>query len=329
MSNGKKEEKKKTGALAERFVGMVEEQFAEKMGASINFSDYEKKLSQHLFLRVDQALKDFEDRRSDKSKKTPYNWNNVNMMNLALSAVWKVELGLDALMDNHIHPVPYFNSKNGKYDLDLQTGYAGLEYIALNYSVDPQPIKIITELVHETDEFQPLKKNYDRDIESYKFEIKNPFNRGEVIGGFGYIMYDDPKLNQLVIVDAKEFEDAQKQAPMKAIWENHPKKMKLKTTARRTIGNIKLDPKKVNKQAIVHESTGQAENKAQREIDQNSNSEFIDAEFTAEDASEGDSEKQKNQQNGKDKSDNKKEEKKKGKQKNKNDQEKPEWMDEE
>lgn len=272
----KQKQKEDLPAVSVRFVNEVERQFAEEMGSSIEFTDHQKKLAQHMFLKVDQSLKDFEDRRRSKGQdKLPFKWDNVNMRGLALEAVYKVSLGLDALMKNHVHPVPYFNGHNKRYDIELTTGYKGLEFIAKKYAIDP-PKKIIAELVHETDHFVPLKSNYEREVESYEYDIKEPFNRGEVIGGFGYLKYDDPTKNELVLVDKDDLDKAQEQAPMQIIWKKWPEKMQRKTVVRRTIDRVDLDPEKTNAKALVHEETGAAENKARREIEENANSQTID-----------------------------------------------------
>jgi recombination protein RecT len=48
--------------------------------------------------------------------------------------------------------------------------------------------------------FKPIKKTRDNPIEGYEFEVTNAFDRGEIVGGFGYIEYDDPSRNQLIIM---------------------------------------------------------------------------------------------------------------------------------
>lgn len=272
-------DKKKNTAVSVRFVSEVERQFGQEMGTDIVFSDHQKKLAQHLFLKADQALKEFEERRVSKNNngKTPYTWDNVNIKNLALEAVHKVNLGLDALMKNHIHVIPYLNGKNKKYDLDLQTGFKGLKYIAQTFAIDP-PKKITCELVHENDHFKILKSNFEREVEGYEFEVENPFDRGPVIGGFGYIEYDDPTKNQLLVLTEEDFNKAKKKAKTNMIWNEWPEKMRYKTIVRRVVDLIDLDPEKVNAQSMIHEETSGAEAEANREIAENANSQTIDIE---------------------------------------------------
>ena len=267
------EDKKKDTAVSVRFVEEVEKQFGQEMGTDIVFSDHQKKLAQHLFLKADSALKEFESKRN--GSKTPYTWKNVNLNNLAIEAVHKVNLGLDALMKNHIHVIPYFNSKNKKYDLDLQTGFKGLLYIAQKYALNP-PKTITIELVHENDHFKVLKSNLEREVEGYEFEIENPFNRGEVIGGFAYIQYDDPTKNELLVLTEEDFQKAKDAAKTTKIWNAWPEKMRYKTIARRVSDKIDLDPEKVNAQSMIHEETAGVEAEVNREISENANSQTID-----------------------------------------------------
>jgi recombination protein RecT len=269
------EDNKKNTAVSVRFVEEVEKQFGQEMGTEIIFSDHQKKLAQHLFLKADSALKEFESKR--KGSKTPYTWNNVNLNNLAIEAVHKVNLGLDALMKNHIHVIPYFNGKNKKYDLELQTGFKGLMYIAKKYALNP-PKKIVIELVHKNDHFAVLKSNLEREVEGYEFEIENPFNRGPVVGGFAYIKYEVETKNELMILTEEDFKKAKNAAKTDMIWNAWPEKMRYKTIARRVSDKIDLDPEKVNAQSMIHEETAGVEAEANREIAENANSQTIDIE---------------------------------------------------
>jgi recombination protein RecT len=279
QNDGNDNKQNQKNAVSVRFANQVEKQFTAEMGSKLQFTDYEKTLAQHLFLRIDQALKEFEDKRisSGQTKKSPYTWDNINMTKLALDAVHRIALGLDALLPNHIHPVPYFNGKLGKYDLDLRIGFEGKDYYRREMAVE-KPIKIIYELVHETDTFIPIKQSLKNEIEYYEFEINNPFDRGKAIGGFGYIMYDDPKKNKLIIVTNKDFEESQKYAQSDTFWGKHLDKMKYKTLVHRTTEKLQIDPRKVNAKSYSYVENQDTEEITQREIDENANSEVIDIE---------------------------------------------------
>lgn len=203
---------------SERFTAMVMKQFGGAVGAP-NLTDFQKRLIQGYFIAVDRALKTAEDERLRKNSNNrdhqydndlPVIWENVNLTDLALDAVHYARMGLDMMQDNHLFPIPYKNNKTGKYDMTLMPGYNGIRYIAEKYAVE-QPVAVTTELVYSTDTFTPIKKSNGNRVESYLFEIKQPFDRGEVVGGFGYIEYADATRNELIIM------------PLKAILKRKPK----------------------------------------------------------------------------------------------------------
>jgi recombination protein RecT len=239
------------------------------------------KLAQHLFVKIDMALKEAEARRNPATNKVPYSWAKINMQKAALSAVHRIELGLDGLIPNHIWPIAYYNNRAGVYDLDLRIGYAGKDYYYRKMALCPI-VDIIYELVHENDRFTVIKKSINEGVESYTFEIPKPFDRGQVVGGFGYIMYQNPSMNKLVIVDNAAFEKAKSAAKSKEFWNNHSEEMKYKTIVHRTVKSIVLDPEKINEsfgQVEADEIKAQdrdAKGQAQAEVDENANTDFID-----------------------------------------------------
>lgn len=262
---------------SERFLKNVETQFSAEAGSPMVFTELQKALAQHLFLKVDNILKDLETKRLNAAKPygQPYTWQNVNMRKLSLDAVHRVQLGLDALIPNHIHPVPYFNKREGKYDLDLRVGYAGKAYYRQQVAVD-QPKEIIYELVYSTDTFKPMKKSFSNKIESYEFEIKNPFDRGEIIGGFGYLVFDDPEKNTLIMVSEKDFEKSRKAAQSDTFWSKHPVEMRYKTLVHRVTDKLTVDPRKVNAAAYAEVEKQEEETDIRREINENANQEILD-----------------------------------------------------
>lgn len=220
------------------------------------------------------------------------------MNKLATDVVQNAKLGLDMSIANHLHVVPYKNAKTNKYDLSLMPGYEGLKYIAIQFSIY-KIIDIRVELVHENDIFQPVYKD---NIEGYEFKITNPFARGNVIGGFGYIRYENEIHNKLIVMSVDEL---LKRKPSTATvefwggekdkWENGKKvgkeqvegwtdEMLYKTMVRATCKKVTVDPKKVNESYVyVMESEDNYYNDAQedrvnQEIEDNANKELIDIE---------------------------------------------------
>ena len=262
---------------ASRFTAEIERQFASEMGASIAWTDYERTLAQHLFLRVDSALKELEKKRDPAKNQVPMTWENVNLVKLALDGVHRVALGLDALMANHIHPIPYLNGRTKKYDVDLRIGYAGKDFCRRLLAIDP-PVEVIYELVYATDVFRPIMRSAKSAVETYEFEITNPFNRGKVIGGFGYIAYAQPAKNRLVLVTERDFEKARKASGTDKFWGEQAwePEMKYKTIVHRVADKIPLDPRKVNAASYAYVEEQEADAAIRGEIAEHANREIID-----------------------------------------------------
>lgn len=285
---------------SERFTGMVINEFKGNVG-ELNLNEYQKQLIRNYFIGIDNALKAAEERRSYSKKKASdpqIIWQNVNMNKLAIDVVQNAKLGLDMAVTNHLSVVPYLNGKTKKYDLNLMPGYEGLRYIAIKYAIYPV-IDIRVELVHKNDSFKIITKN---NIDTYEFNITNPFDRGEIVGGFGYIRYQDETRNKLITMSKEEL---LKRKPSTAavefwggekdIWENGkvvgkelvegwPEEMLYKTMVRATCKRVPLDPKKINESYIYVMETSEnyyvenQEEKVSQEIEENANKEMIDIE---------------------------------------------------
>jgi recombination protein RecT len=257
--------------VSERFVGQVQAQFVAEMGSALEFTPYEKTLAQHMYLKVDAQIKTL------AAKGTPIEWSKVNLQKLALDTVHRIGLGLDALIPNHIHPIPYLNSKTQKYDMDLRIGYVGEDYCRRAMAVE-QPEEVIYQLVHDSDVFKPIMKGMSNEVESYEFEITSPFARGKVIGGFGYIRYTDPKHNRLIIVTQRDFAKAKASAKTMDFWgeAKFEEEMQFKTVVHRVAAKLPLDPKKINAQHYAYIEAQEEDAELEREIDENANKQVID-----------------------------------------------------
>lgn len=189
-------------------------EYASQVGGESHLSTYQTQLMQGYFIGIDRALKIAEENRLRKNEANtnkqynndlPINWNTVNLKECILDAVHYAKMGLDMMQPNHLTAMPFKNKKTNQYDVTFIKGYSGIQYIAEKYALN-KPKNVITELVYSTDIFKPVKKSAVNEVESYEFEITNPFNRGTVIGGFGYLQYDDPKRNRLIIMTMRDIE---------------------------------------------------------------------------------------------------------------------------
>lgn len=250
LATNKKEETKavatQRATLSQRFIEKVQHEFASAVGSSAGFTAHEKKLASNFYIFVDNALNSFEADRVKKNKSgSPIVWDNVNLPKLAIDAVHRIRLGLDALIPNHLHAVPYFNSKVGKYDLDLRIGYVGKLYVAKQVSL--YPIRDIRmQLVHEHDDFKAIMKNGLESEETYEFDVPKPFNRGEVVGGFGYIIFEDSSRNKLILVGEDKFKQYKNEAQSNAFWGKWGDEMRYKTLAHRVSEAVDVDPRKIH-----------------------------------------------------------------------------------
>ncbi|MDR2044865.1 MAG: recombinase RecT [Clostridium sp.] len=196
-------------SASQRFTNLVLREYAANAPQGvIQLNERQRRLIQGYFVMIDRALKTAEEERLRKNKNNrnhdydsliPYGWNTVNMTGLALDAVHYARMGLDMQEKNHLFPIPYVNKKGGFYDIAFMLGYSGIQYIAEKYAMTP-PKSVTIELVYSNDAFKALKKSRTNPEDAYEFEIVNPFDRGEIVGGFGYIGYEEPAKNQLIIM---------------------------------------------------------------------------------------------------------------------------------
>ena len=179
----------------------------------------QRRLVQGYFVVIDRALKAAEEERLRKNannrdskynNELAYTWQNVNMTDLALDAIHYARMGFDMQEKNHLFPIPYANKKGGYYDVTFMKGYSGIQFEAEKFALI-RPKSVTVELIYSNDTFKPIKKDIRNPVESYEFEITNPFDRGSVVGGFGYLEFSEPSRNTLVIM------------PLKAILKRKPK----------------------------------------------------------------------------------------------------------
>ena len=259
--------------VSERFVNMVIHEFTDKYCQNIQLTNYQKSLGRGYFRCIDKMLKTAEEnrQRSNASNKDhrydnplPFTWNNVDREMLAVDAVYNARLGLDMEQPNHLHPIAFKNNKTNKYTINLLLGYNGKIYLAEKYALVP-PKSVTYNLVYSKDTFRVIKKGLNQPFDSYEFEITSPFDRGEIIGGFGYIEYEDSSKNELIIMTKKdidkrkprfasanfwggevtEWKNGQKATELKEGWYEE---MCRKTLIREVYGqkHIPLDPKKID-----------------------------------------------------------------------------------
>lgn len=257
--------------ISERFCNLVIREYGD-VARGVSVTEKEKAIIAGYFICIDNAI-----------KKMGIKWTEIDLKSLALDLAHKARLGLDMQMPNYLFPVPYRN-KNGVVTLTLINGYKGEIHLAMKFA-EETPLNIRAELVYDTDEFIPIKKSADNACESYKFNIKNPFARGNIIGGFGYVEYANPSKNVLVIMSKADILKRKPSYASKEFWVTWEEKMFLKTIIKETCKHISLDVDKVReyRNTLDYEKDREfdyAKAEAEAEISANANSgEVIDVDF--------------------------------------------------
>ena len=300
--------------MSERFTAKVLAEFGSSVSGAMEVTDFQKRLIQGYFIMIDRALKTAEENRLAKNEKNtdhkwdepvPVTWGNVNLNDLALDLVHYARMGLDMQQDAMLYPIPYKNNKKSCYDITLMPGYNGIKYTAVRYAVEA-PVSETIELVYSTDTFVPHMKDSAHPTATYEFQINNPFDRGEVVGGFGYLEFSDPSKNELIIMPLKailkrkpEYASANFWGGTKTEWqtvEGKRKKVEVETDGwfeemcRKTLirevysaKHLPRDPQKIddNYQFMKAREARYAEIAAQAEIDAQANATLIDTTPTA------------------------------------------------
>ncbi len=256
---------------SEAFCELVVKKYSD-VAHGLIVTEKEKAIIAGYFISIDNAI-----------KKMGIDWKDIDNNSLALDLAHKARLGLDMQMPNYLFPVPYRN-KNGVVTLTLINGYKGDIHLAMKFA-EEIPLNIRAELVYDTDEFIPIKKGAGSPHDSYKLNIKNPFARGNIIGGFGYVDYANPVKNVLVIMSKADILKRKPSYASKEFWGTWEEKMFLKTIIKETCRHIPLDVDKVReyRDTLDYEREREldyAKAEVEAEISANANTgDFIDAEF--------------------------------------------------
>jgi recombination protein RecT len=208
--NGTSVVAKSTTTPSERFTMAVMKNFSQDNG-EVQITPFQKRLCQSYFIKIDQMLKSAEVKRMAKSEQyredLAYSWENVNMNKLAVDVVSYSSVGLDPMQKNHLHPIPYKNNAINKYDISFTKGYNGIELVAKKYGFEV-PDDVIIRIVYAKEKFFPIYKDAENKKESFTHKPSdNPFDKGDVVGGYYYhVYYDNPEKNKLRVFSIAEIE---------------------------------------------------------------------------------------------------------------------------
>ena len=293
---------------SERFTIAVMKNFSQDNGG-VQITPFQKRLCQSYFIKIDQTLKASETKRMAKLEQyrddLAYSWENVNMNKLAVDVLAYSSVGLDPMQKNHLHPIPYKNNATKKFDISFTKGYNGIELVAKKYGFDV-PDDVIIRIVYKNETFNPIYKDAENRKESFTHKpSENPFEKGDIVGGYYYHVYfENPEKNKLRVFSLKDIE---KRIPKTASvefwggdkdkWENGKKagtekvegwydEMVWKTIKRAAWDCINIDSQKIddNIQKILSEQEisvkDEIENLVKSEIKTKANKKSLD--FTKE-----------------------------------------------
>lgn len=250
----------------ERFTNEVLRQFSATAG-EVNITEKQRRLIRNYFLTLDNVLQTSEKKRNHEKNAVPFTWENVDLKSLSINVANHSLVGLDPIQKNHLNLIPHFDNASKKYNITFMPGFKGIEFKAVKYGLDV-PKAVIIEVVHEKDVFKPKKKNGGGVGDSYEFEIVDPFNRGEVVGGFYFHEFEDQTKNRIRIFSRA---DIKKRIPKyasvefwggekttykngkpdgKEIIEGWFEEMCFKTIYRAAYDSITIDPDKIDEALI-------------------------------------------------------------------------------
>jgi recombination protein RecT len=256
--------------FAERFTqGVIGEVL--KIDQSVKFSDAQLKLLKKYFIVIDGVLKTAELKRQKTSEQyrdaLEYNWANVNMNKLSQDVADLSSIGIDCSLKNSVFFIPFKNTALNKYDLTPMFGYAGMETKARNFAVE-YPKDIIFKVVYSNDTFQEIVKDKDNPINTVVHKIVDSFNRGDIVGGYWWKIFDDETKNEVKVLTLRDIEKRKpKNASVefwggeKAVWKNGNKtnqteavegwfeEMVMKTIKRHCFDSFVLSSEKMNEYA--------------------------------------------------------------------------------
>lgn len=290
---------------SQRFANKILKEFSDSAG-NIQIGEKHRRLIQSYFIGISRALTTAEANRVRKNANNKdhkydeplaYTWNNVDLnASFAQALVQYAKLGVDMTLPNQLAPVLFKDNKINKYTCSFIIGYEGRRIIAQKYALNPF-VNVITELVYETDEFIPHKKDNQNPSDTYEFRITNPFNRGPIVGAFGYVIREDARQNELFILTKEQID---KRKPEKAaaefwggtktVYEDGKRvtkevagwyeEMALKTMKNYVYKHITIDAQKVDETytALLAAESDINEKRLASEVSQHANNTVIDIE---------------------------------------------------
>lgn len=176
-------------------------------------------------------------------------WKDVCVdYKLAQDLMVCAQMGFDMRTDGMLYAVPRKDSKaGGKYRFTIQKGYMGRVFEAMKYA-QGKVLSIDVHLVYENDEFTPHFRDANHPYDTFEYNPpKNCFvDRGNLVGGFAYISYENPAQNKLVVMSKADIDKRKAVAASQAIWNKWYEEMATKTLYIAAAKAVPKDPSKID-----------------------------------------------------------------------------------
>lgn len=227
-------EQKNQLAAIDRFTNVVMACYGEEDSNSA-ISKQERDCIKSYFQGIDLAL---------RNSKEGYTWKQVRMDELAPRLKHYAHLGINMNIDNHLFAIPYKDGDSGMIKMNLLLGYKGRQYQARKFAINP-PKNFIVHLVCKNDSFQAIYKDANHANDNFVF-VENTFDRGEILGAFCYVEYEDSSLNKLTVMTLSEILAHKPPRASDKFWGGPFKsKMFLKTVVIEACKQIDMDAEKM------------------------------------------------------------------------------------
>lgn len=198
-------------------------------------------LSDNFFNALDASIKKSESERAlneYKRNDPKIRWSSISNFDTVLqSSIVYSNLGIDPLAEDMLSFI-FYKSKSNGYDITFVEGVSCMEILARRYGINcPDNIKI--ELVYSTDVFKVIKKDINNPEDTCIHNVINPFERGEILGGYSLSQFENSSYNKLREMSIKEINKRTKETT--SFFKKWPKEMCEKTLSKNAWSKVILN----------------------------------------------------------------------------------------